>query len=93
MPERPASQSPNKPTLPDDEPALQINVLKVSSARTATVTAPDWVASEAPLEVRIGGIPTTVLMRTPGHDEELVRGFLYGEGVVTSADEILSVGP
>jgi FdhD protein len=32
-------------------------------------------------------------MRTPGHDEELVRGFLYGEGVVTSPDEVLSIGP
>ena len=32
-------------------------------------------------------------MRTPGHDEELVRGFLYSEGVVSSAEEILSVGP
>jgi FdhD protein len=32
-------------------------------------------------------------MRTPGHDEELVRGFLYGEGVITSPDEVLSIGP
>ena len=40
----------------------------------------DWVAVEAPLEIRIGPKPATVLMRTPGDDEELVRGFLFSEG-------------
>jgi FdhD protein len=32
-------------------------------------------------------------MRTPGNDEELVRGFLFNEGVVTSANDLASVGP
>ena len=77
----------------DDAPAVQTNVLKLSATNETGAMNPDWVASEAPLEVRIGGIPTTVLMRTPGHDEELVRGFLYGEGVVSAARDILSVGP
>ena len=81
------------PESSDQEPAIQTAILKVSTAGKQDVAGPDWVASEAPLEVRIGGIPTTVLMRTPGHDEELVRGFLYGEGVISSADEVLSIGP
>ncbi len=51
----------------------------------------DAVAVEAPLEVRIGGKPLTVLMRTPGHDAELVAGFLFGEGVIADADELLAV--
>jgi FdhD protein len=51
----------------------------------------DWVAVESPLEVRIGPKPATVLMRTPGNDEELVRGFLFSEGIITSADDILSI--
>ncbi|VTR94414.1 formate dehydrogenase accessory protein : Protein FdhD homolog OS=Rhodococcus opacus GN=fdhD PE=3 SV=1: FdhD-NarQ [Gemmata massiliana] len=51
----------------------------------------DAVAVEAPLEVRIGGKPVTVLMRTPGHDEELVTGFLFGEGVIADADDIISI--
>lgn len=51
----------------------------------------DAVAIEAPLEVRFAGRPATVLMRTPGHDEELVRGFLFGEGIIRGTDEILSM--
>ena len=90
------------PDLSNDEPAVQMNVRKVSGSSGSsgssgldigTVAGLDWVASEAPLEVRIGGVPTTVLMRTPGHDEDLVRGFLYGEGVVSAAEDILLVGP
>lgn len=51
----------------------------------------DALAVEAPLELRLGGRPLAVLMRTPGHDEELVAGFLFGEGVIADADELLSV--
>jgi len=48
----------------------------------------DDVAVESPLEVRFAGKPTTVLMRTPGNDEELVLGFLFGEGIITSAADV-----
>jgi FdhD protein len=51
----------------------------------------DAVAIEAPLEIRFAGRPATVLMRTPGHDEELVRGFLFSEGIISRADEIVSM--
>ena len=44
----------------------------------------DEVAVEEPLELRVDGRPLTVTMRTPGHDEELAAGFLYGEGLVTA---------
>jgi FdhD protein len=52
----------------------------------------DWVAVEAPLEVWINGKPATVLMRTPGHDEELVRGFLYSEGLIARAEDVVTIG-
>jgi FdhD protein len=52
----------------------------------------DWVAVEAPLEIRIGTKPATVLMRTPGEDEELVRGFLFSEGIIASLDDIAALG-
>ena len=42
----------------------------------------DHVAVEEPLEIRVGGRPLAVTMRTPGHDEELALGFLHGEGLI-----------
>ena len=41
----------------------------------------DAVAIEEPLEIRIGGQPVAVTMRTPGHDEELALGFCVSEGM------------
>jgi FdhD protein len=43
--------------------------------------AEDRVAVEEPLELRIGGRPVAVTMRTPGHDEELALGFALSEGL------------
>ena len=43
--------------------------------------ARDAVAVEEPLEIRIGGEPVAVTMRTPGHDEELALGFCLSEGL------------
>ncbi len=42
----------------------------------------DTIAVEEPLEIRVDGEPIAVTMRTPGHDEELALGFLYGEGLI-----------
>jgi FdhD protein len=42
----------------------------------------DAVAIEEPLEIRVDERPLTVTMRTPGHDDELALGFLYGEGLI-----------
>ncbi len=50
----------------------------------------DDVAIEEPLEIRVDGKPLAVTMRTPGHDEELALGFLYGEGLL---DGPRAVGP
>jgi len=44
----------------------------------------DAVAVEEPLEIRVDGAPLAVTMRTPGEDEELALGFLYGEGLIDS---------
>lgn len=42
----------------------------------------DAVAVEEPLELYLGIEPLAVIMRTPGHDDELAAGFLHGEGIV-----------
>jgi FdhD protein len=48
----------------------------------------DEVAVEEPLEIRVDGEPLAVTMRTPGHDEELAAGFLWGEGLLDRAPEV-----
>ena len=47
----------------------------------------DEVAVEEPLEIRVDGAPLAVTMRTPGNDEELALGFLYGEGLIDAPRE------
>jgi FdhD protein len=53
----------------------------------------DYLAAEEPLEIRVGTDPLSVTMRTPGHDLELAAGFLLTEGIVRSADQIVSLQP
>ena len=42
----------------------------------------DHVAREEPLQITVDGSPVAVVMRTPGSDEDLVRGFLITEGII-----------
>jgi FdhD protein len=56
---------------------------------------PDTLATEEPMEIRLlaGDVKQTVAvtMRTPGADFELAAGFLYGEGIVSSSDDIVKI--
>src|SRR5688572_15475939 len=54
---------------------------RVRVTRVPGGEAGDVVAVEEPLEIRIGGDPVAVTMRTPGHDEELALGFALSEGL------------
>jgi FdhD protein len=54
---------------------------KVEVVRIPDGETTDVVAVEEPLEIRIGGTPVAVTMRTPGHDEELALGFALSEGL------------
>ena len=51
---------------------------------------PDDLAAEEPLEIRIRRAPLAVTMRTPGHDLDLALGFLLTEGVIGSADDVVT---
>ncbi|HEY0408734.1 MAG TPA: formate dehydrogenase accessory sulfurtransferase FdhD [Candidatus Dormibacteraeota bacterium] len=51
----------------------------------------DAVVIEEPMEIRAGGVPVAVTMRTPGHDFDLAVGFLVTEGVIAGAEQIASI--
>jgi FdhD protein len=51
----------------------------------------DTLAREEPLELRIAGVSIAVVMRTPGHDLELARGFALTERIVAHPREIVAV--
>jgi len=56
---------------------------------------PDSLATEEPLEIRlqVGGETKTVAvtMRTPGADFELAAGFLYGEDIISSREDVVKM--
>ncbi len=52
---------------------------------------PDTLVVEEPLEIRVGGSPLVVTMRTPGDDMDLAAGFLVSEGVVGEADDVRAI--
>lgn len=66
---------------------------------TDSVEKGDFLATEEPLEIRVEYGPAgarisqtlSITMRTPGADEDLVRGFLLTESIVRNAGEISGV--
>jgi FdhD protein len=84
------------------QPPLAASAVRTTVARvvgTATTHATDLLAVEAPLEISLGYGPSeqrqtrnlAVTMRTPGHDAELVAGFLLSEGIVQQPADILHI--
>ncbi len=59
----------------------------------------DSVAVEEPLEIRLGystpdgraARSISITMRTPGNDEELAAGFLFGESIIRAREDITSI--
>ena len=81
------------PPLPPEPGSIATRrVVRFAAGRAGAAPADDdRLAVEEPLELRLGGRPTTVIMRTPGHDEELARGFLFTEGLIHRAEDLLSM--
>jgi FdhD protein len=73
----------------DPERVMQVNVThwqhNEAQARDEQLTV------EEPFEIRISHTSLAVIMRTPGHDRELAMGFLFSEGVISQADEVLTL--
>src|SRR5581483_9377241 len=51
----------------------------------------EYLTVEEPLELRLAGRSLAVIMRTPGHDEELAAGFLLTEGIIEHPGDLLAV--
>jgi FdhD protein len=58
---------------------------------STTVSRPDTLVVEEPLEIRVGGDAVTVTMRTPGDDMDLAAGFLVSEGVLSRTEQLLTM--
>jgi FdhD protein len=82
MPESPAPPLAAGPTS-----TVRVRRWRAGEARLES----DVLAVEAPLEIRLGKNPITVVMRTPGDDEELVAGFLFDEGIIDRASDIRAI--
>lgn len=63
------------------------------AAGQGAVNGRDEVAREEPLEIRVDTRSVAVVMRTPGHDDELAAGFLVSEGLLRSRDQIGALRP
>src|ERR1700761_2869758 len=76
------ASSQTTPAPPAGDREDRVHALMI--ARVIRDGTADEVAVEDPMEIRVDGEPLVVTMRTPGHDEELALGFLYGEGLIDS---------
>ena len=72
----------------------QMSVERLDRAgATAREIRDDEVVVEEPLEIRISGDTLSITMRTPGHDRELVLGFLFAEGIIRGAGDVSAMAP
>lgn len=81
-------------------PNPAIAYTRIKKVHNARITEEeDALAAEEPLEIRLLYGPAhnrkqqsiTVTMRTPGQDTELAAGFLFTEGIITSATDIADI--
>lgn len=78
-------------------PVAPVAIQRVEAG--VSMPADDLLVNEEPLEIRLGHGPLddrqefrlSVTMRTPGHDEELVLGFLFTEGLIAAPEEVVRV--
>jgi FdhD protein len=76
----------------DRKPSESVEIVptsRVTGRRSSRVR--DSVAREEPLEIQLDGASLTVVMRTPGRDEELALGLLWSERVIGSLEDVISV--
>jgi FdhD protein len=83
---RPAGSRP----VADPGSASGVEVVEVRDG-TVAERRRDELAREEPLEIRLADETVAIVMRTPGADERLALGFLVGEGILSSADDLSAI--
>lgn len=72
---------------------LRIRRVEENSSRLCD----DTLAVEEPLEIRLswagGEKAISITMRTPGQDLELAAGFLFSEGIIFDASDLIGIAP
>ena len=74
---------------------IKYNVIKLKNSSTEEIK--DFVSIEEPIEMSLkyklnGKLITehlSITMRTPGHDEDLISGFLFNERIIENFSEII----
>jgi FdhD protein len=89
-----------EPTRSLVDPLRQVAAPIVRWEAATAHEAGDELVAEEPLEIRVrtgedaSAVETVaVILRTPGHDEELAAGFLYSEGLIYTRDELVALEP
>jgi len=82
--------------MADTHRDASVSTLVLRNDEKGTRWEKDSLVAEEPLEIRLcegGAAPErfVVTMRTPGDDDDLVAGLLYGEGVIEEIGEIVSI--
>ena len=78
--------------------SLAVDISRIDGDKNQNVN--DNVAIEEPLEIQLSSSAAagaaaksiSITMRTPGDDADLALGFLLTEGIIDSADQVMSVG-
>lgn len=66
--------------------STELEIWKNDAGKLTEVS--DRVAAEEPLQITVDGTPVAVVMRTPGHDHDLVSGFMLTEGLVSNEADV-----
>lgn len=74
-----------------DEDEIEVISRRVARGTELSEASDDFLVAEEPLEIRVGGVSLAVVMRTPGADAALVRGFLITERIAPTPEAIVSV--
>src|SRR5690242_7828319 len=83
-------EAPRPARAGDARAASAVQVVEVR-AGAERLPREDHLAREEPLEIRLADETVAIVMRTPGADERLALGFLLGEGIIGSADDLSSI--